>query len=219
MLDEQTWHTLVRARHGDNQEGRHSHCNQSWACRQVGRKPADSQESTAGGEQRSREGWWSVRCQQDGKQCTRSGRGATGESFAASYKLLLCFWPEEEPIREQLCCNAAVLPSRDKGKPVSTDSSFSSLYAEFLLLDPSFEQRHCVLKAKVKKKKKKKKNMVSFHVLSIPKVQIGSLIWELTSQPRSMAKKQKRHMFDYTTKQPWNKGNQRFTGVSNIWNW
>ena len=44
--------------------------------------------------------------------------------------------------------------------------------------------------------------MVSFHVLSIPEVQIGSLIWELTSQPRSMAKKQKRHMFDYTTKQP-----------------
>ena len=117
------------------------------------RKPGDSQETTAGGERRSREGWWSVRCQQDGKQCTRSGRGATGDSSAASHKLLLCFWPEEEPIREQPCCNAAVLPLRDKGKLVSTDSSFSSLYAELLPLDGSFEQRHCLLKVNVKKKK------------------------------------------------------------------
>lgn len=149
VLDEQTWHTLVRARHGDNQEGRHSHCIQSWACRQAGRKPADSQETTAGGERRSRGGWWSVRCQQDGKQRTRSRRGVTGDPFAASHKLLLCFWPEEEPIREKPCCNAAVLPSRDKGKPVATDTSFPSLYAEFLPLDRSFEQRHCLLKANV----------------------------------------------------------------------
>lgn len=73
VLDEQTWHTLVRARHGDNQEGRHSHCIQSWACRQAGRKPADSQETTAGGERRSRGGWWSVRCQQDGNSAPEAG--------------------------------------------------------------------------------------------------------------------------------------------------
>ena len=36
--------------------------------------------------------------------------------------------------------------------------------------------------------------MVSFHVLSMPEIQVGSLIWELTSQSCSMVKKQKRHI-------------------------
>lgn len=83
---------------------RHIHQNQSWACRQVGRNQKIQRRGEGRREEgRGRECWWSVRCQQSWQVVyQKEERRNWRLSFASSYKLLLCFWLGQEPIRQPI---------------------------------------------------------------------------------------------------------------------